>query len=121
MINELLTQCEADRPIGILYDIGCSLDKYMGARELLAEHRPRLSFGTSVFHAYVHNWVCQLQYHPRLNDGWGLSDGEVLDYVHLKIRTNNWSNVNTYADHTNCKCPPHLQTRRPVDLVDING
>ncbi|KNE87026.1 hypothetical protein PSTG_19188 [Puccinia striiformis f. sp. tritici PST-78] len=42
-------------------------------------------------------------------------------YVHLKIRTNNWSNVNTYADHTNCKCPPHLQTRRPVDLVDING
>ncbi|KAH9462420.1 hypothetical protein Pst134EB_006313 [Puccinia striiformis f. sp. tritici] len=79
MINELLTQCEADRPIGILYDIGCSLDKYMGARELLAEHRPRLSFGTSVFHAYVHNWVCQLQYHPRLNDGWGLSDGEGLE------------------------------------------
>ncbi|KNE87958.1 hypothetical protein PSTG_18648, partial [Puccinia striiformis f. sp. tritici PST-78] len=31
MINELLTQCEADRPIGILYDIGCSLDKYMGS------------------------------------------------------------------------------------------
>ncbi|KNE89337.1 hypothetical protein PSTG_17202 [Puccinia striiformis f. sp. tritici PST-78] len=79
MISELLTQCEGDRQIGILYDIGCSLDKYMAARDLLEEHRPRLSFGTSVFHAYVHNWICQLDYNPRLNEGWGLSDGEGLE------------------------------------------
>lgn len=36
----------------------------------------RLKFGTSVFHAYVHEWICQLSYNPRLNQGWGLSDGE---------------------------------------------
>ncbi|POV97835.1 hypothetical protein PSTT_14818 [Puccinia striiformis] len=51
----------------------------MGTRGLLQEHRHRLSFGTSVFHAYVHNWICQLDYHPRLNEGWGLSDGEGLE------------------------------------------
>ncbi|KAI7948446.1 hypothetical protein MJO29_010111 [Puccinia striiformis f. sp. tritici] len=79
MLNKLLTQCEGDRQVGILYDIGCSLDKYMDARGILEEYRPRLSFGTSVFHAYVHNWICQLDYHPRLNDGWGLSDGEGLE------------------------------------------
>lgn len=39
----------------------------------------RLKFGTSVFHAYVHEWGCQLDYNPRLNNGWGLSDGEGLE------------------------------------------
>ncbi|KAH9807463.1 hypothetical protein DFH28DRAFT_915190, partial [Melampsora americana] len=39
----------------------------------------RLKFGTSVFHAYVHRWSCQLEYNPRLNEGWGLSDGEGLE------------------------------------------
>lgn len=36
----------------------------------------QLKFRTSVFHAYVHRWLCQLEYNPRLNEGWGLSDGE---------------------------------------------
>ncbi|PLW35325.1 hypothetical protein PCASD_18010 [Puccinia coronata f. sp. avenae] len=48
-------------------------------RELLHEHRGCLKFGTSVFHAYVHNWLCQLDYNPRFNIGWGLSDGEGLE------------------------------------------
>ncbi|KAI7942221.1 hypothetical protein MJO28_012248 [Puccinia striiformis f. sp. tritici] len=79
LVDKLIAHSEGDRQIGILYDIGCSLDKYMGTRGLLQEHRHRLSFGTSVFHAYVHNWICQLDYHPRLNEGWGLSDGEGLE------------------------------------------
>lgn len=36
----------------------------------------RIRFGTSVFHAYVHRWTCQLLWNPRLNVGWGFSDGE---------------------------------------------
>ncbi|KAI7943759.1 hypothetical protein MJO28_011287 [Puccinia striiformis f. sp. tritici] len=79
LVDKLIAHSEGDRQIGILSDIGCSLDKYMGTRGLLQEHRHRLSFGTSVFHAYVHNWICQLDYHPRLNEGWGLSDGEGLE------------------------------------------
>ncbi|KAH9825259.1 hypothetical protein DFH28DRAFT_878791 [Melampsora americana] len=38
-------------------------------------------FRTSVFHAFVHVWVCQLQYNPRLNFDWGLSDGEGLERI----------------------------------------
>jgi hypothetical protein len=102
MIKRILTDCEANCRIGVLYDIGCSLDKYMQAvswlryiciwfpqpffdvtwmfqRDLLGEDRARITFGTSVFHAYVHNWLCQLDYHPQLNNGWGLSDGEGLE------------------------------------------
>ncbi|KAA1065754.1 hypothetical protein PGT21_009265 [Puccinia graminis f. sp. tritici] len=40
-----------------------------------------LKFGTSVFHAYVHEWSCQLRYNPRLNQGWGMSDGEGLERI----------------------------------------
>ena len=36
----------------------------------------RLKMATSVFHAYAHDWGCQLDYNPRLNKGWGFSDGE---------------------------------------------
>ncbi|KAH9813943.1 hypothetical protein DFH28DRAFT_895476, partial [Melampsora americana] len=38
-------------------------------------------FGTSVFHSYVHQWACQLNYNPRLNDDWGLSDGKGLERI----------------------------------------
>src|SRR5260370_17035753 len=31
----------------------------------------------SIFHAYGHQWVCQLWYHPQKDECWGLSDGEV--------------------------------------------
>ncbi|KAF9503609.1 hypothetical protein BS47DRAFT_1309539, partial [Hydnum rufescens UP504] len=33
-------------------------------------------FSVSIFHAYGHQWVCQLWYHPRKAELWGLSDGE---------------------------------------------
>lgn len=36
-------------------------------------------FGTGAFHSYVHEWGCQLRYNPRLNFGWGMSDGEGLE------------------------------------------
>lgn len=41
----------------------------------------RLMFATSLFHAYVHEWSCQLDYNPRLNEGWGLSDGEGMERI----------------------------------------
>ncbi|KAI7940666.1 hypothetical protein MJO28_012951 [Puccinia striiformis f. sp. tritici] len=67
------------RPVGVMYDLGCSLDKFINRRHIFAEHRSRLSFATSVFHAYVHEWPCQLQYNPCYQIGWGLSDGEALE------------------------------------------
>ncbi|KAA1076872.1 hypothetical protein PGT21_022759 [Puccinia graminis f. sp. tritici] len=79
IIEALLSAVESNRKVGILYDIGCSLDKYINLRGLVPQYRDRIKFGTSVFHAYVHNWLCQLDYHPRFNQGWGLSDGEGLE------------------------------------------
>ncbi|KAH9460739.1 hypothetical protein Pst134EB_008897 [Puccinia striiformis f. sp. tritici] len=79
IIQKLLEVIEPKRPVGILYDIGCTMDKYIDRRQLIPEYRSRITFGTSVFHAYAHNWLCQLEFHPRFNKGWGLSDGEGLE------------------------------------------
>ncbi|OAV97612.1 hypothetical protein, variant [Puccinia triticina 1-1 BBBD Race 1] len=51
----------------------------MRKRNLLTSQIQNLSFGTSVFHAYVHEWACQVAYNPRFNSWWGLSDGECLE------------------------------------------
>ncbi|EFP85189.2 uncharacterized protein PGTG_11358 [Puccinia graminis f. sp. tritici CRL 75-36-700-3] len=64
---------------GILYDLGCHLESHVRKRGLLTDRINDLTFGTSVFHAFVHEWSCQVKYNPRLNDWWGLSDGEGLE------------------------------------------
>ncbi|PLW13133.1 hypothetical protein PCASD_18237 [Puccinia coronata f. sp. avenae] len=79
LLKKLLLGVEENRPVGVLYDIGCLLNKYIKARDLRLEYKSQLTFGTSIFHSYVHNWGCQLDYNPRLNTGWGLSDGEGLE------------------------------------------
>ncbi|KAH9455142.1 hypothetical protein Pst134EA_022621 [Puccinia striiformis f. sp. tritici] len=79
ILERIIHTIEADRPIGVLYDLVCSLDKFIQLRDIWPESRGRLSFRTSVFHAYVHEWPCQVKYNPRYQKGWGLSDGESLE------------------------------------------
>ncbi|POV99955.1 hypothetical protein PSTT_13444 [Puccinia striiformis] len=78
-LPRFLASVGEDRPVGVLYDLGCSLDKYIDLRKIWPESRHRVKFGTSVFHAYVHEWPCQVKYNPRYQQGWGLSDGESLE------------------------------------------
>ncbi|KAG1841751.1 hypothetical protein F4604DRAFT_1884868 [Suillus subluteus] len=49
--------------VGLLYDIGCQLE--WSCCKWIA-----------IFHAYGHQWPCQIIYHPRKCEGFGLSDGE---------------------------------------------
>ncbi|KAI6012346.1 hypothetical protein EDC04DRAFT_2609524 [Pisolithus marmoratus] len=65
--------------VGLLYDIGCQLECSCCKWKLLDEGiLLRLKFGISVFHAYGHQWPCQIVYHPPKCVGFGLSDGEGL-------------------------------------------
>ena len=61
---------------GVLYDVGCQLDLSCKKYGFLASFIDRIIFAISVFHAYGHNWLCQIIYHPRKCPGFGLSDGE---------------------------------------------
>lgn len=90
---------------GFLYDIGCNvkahIDKvsctaglplipfwahliFVATARSVGRTSPAIAIrdvGTSVFHAYAHEWPCQLFFNPRLNEYWGLSDGEGLERV----------------------------------------
>jgi hypothetical protein len=87
MIKHILSKTIVDgnetKRIGFLYDIGCHIEKGILKRNQFSVERSnnQLMFGTSVFHSYVHEWSCQLQYNPRLNQGWGFSDGEGLERI----------------------------------------
>lgn len=62
--------------VGLLYDIGCQLHQSCIKWGFLERYLSRLSFAVSVFHAFGHQWACQLVYHPRKCVGFGLSDGK---------------------------------------------
>ena len=62
--------------VGVLYDIVCQLDRSCRKYGFLSSVLDRIVFGISVFHAYGHQWPCQLIYHPRKCVGFGLTDGE---------------------------------------------
>ncbi|EIN08542.1 hypothetical protein PUNSTDRAFT_33929, partial [Punctularia strigosozonata HHB-11173 SS5] len=66
---------------GVLYDIGCQLHRSCFKWGLLENYRDRIVFGISVFHAYGHQWACQVIYHPRKCECFGLSDGEGCERV----------------------------------------
>ncbi|EJD40664.1 hypothetical protein AURDEDRAFT_69821 [Auricularia subglabra TFB-10046 SS5] len=54
--------------------------------DLLPELADRLVFGVSVFHAYGHQWACQIVFHPRKRVGFGLTDGEGCERFWSAIR-----------------------------------
>ncbi|EFP90620.2 uncharacterized protein PGTG_16646 [Puccinia graminis f. sp. tritici CRL 75-36-700-3] len=68
-------------PVAILKQLLEEVDGRPLGRDFFAfpEKKELIKFGTSVFHAYVHEWKCQVAYNPRFNVGWGLSDGEGLE------------------------------------------
>jgi len=76
LVNRLFEHLPAPVTVGLLYDIGCQFHRSCIKWGFLEEYLPRLAFAISIFHAYGHQWPCQLIYHPRKCLGFGLSDGE---------------------------------------------
>lgn len=76
LIEMLFQHLPADIRVGILYDIGCQLHRSCLKWHFLDRYIHRIIFAVSVFHAFGHQWACQLRYHPRLRDGFGFTNGE---------------------------------------------
>ncbi|KZT05185.1 uncharacterized protein LAESUDRAFT_737565 [Laetiporus sulphureus 93-53] len=63
--------------IGILYDIACQLHCSCIKWGLLDDHLlDHTQFVTSIFHAFSHQWSCQVIYHLHKCIDFGLTDGE---------------------------------------------
>ncbi|KIJ59242.1 hypothetical protein HYDPIDRAFT_101063 [Hydnomerulius pinastri MD-312] len=76
LIHKLLRHLPASMTTSVLYDIACQLHHSCIKWGFLNKDLPRITFSTAVFRAFAHNWACQLVYHPRKLEGFGLSDGE---------------------------------------------
>ncbi|KAI6016833.1 hypothetical protein BKA83DRAFT_4059403 [Pisolithus microcarpus] len=76
LVKALFNHLPSNFHVGLLYDIGCQLEQSCRKWGFLKSYLPRISFAISVFHAFGHQWACQLIYHPRKREGFGLSDGE---------------------------------------------
>ncbi|KAF9512304.1 hypothetical protein BS47DRAFT_1372841 [Hydnum rufescens UP504] len=87
--------CQHDIPIyianmhtavGLLYDIACQIHCSLLKWNIMPEWTGQIEFGVSVFHAYSHQWTCQLWYHPQKSEKWGLSDGEGCERFWSELR-----------------------------------
>ncbi|KAJ6526368.1 hypothetical protein B0H19DRAFT_970540 [Mycena capillaripes] len=76
LLKTLFQHLPRDIALGVLYDIACTLERSCRKWGFLSRFMDRIQFGVSVFHAFGHNWPCQLLHHPRKRTGFGLSDGE---------------------------------------------
>ena len=76
LLQRLFEHLPPTMTVGLLYDIGCQLHRSCVKWNFLSEFIDRITFGISVFHAYGHQWPCQVVYHPRKCVGFGLADGE---------------------------------------------
>jgi hypothetical protein len=94
LIHQLASFLPPNATIGLLYDIACQLDRSIAKvssfvrkelvacsfpdvkHELLGNVAARLSCATAIFHAYAHQFCCQIIYHPRTRTGFGWSNGE---------------------------------------------
>ncbi|KAF9503945.1 hypothetical protein BS47DRAFT_1309035 [Hydnum rufescens UP504] len=86
LIDAIMAELPTHWRVGILYDIGCQIHRSILKWNLLPRWIPRIVFGISVFHAYCHQWVCQLWYNPRKGGVWGLTDGEGCERLWNDLR-----------------------------------
>ncbi|THU95880.1 hypothetical protein K435DRAFT_819588 [Dendrothele bispora CBS 962.96] len=91
MLQTLFEHVPDKWTVGFLYDIACQVEQSCWKWGFLSEYMDRIVWGVSVFHAYSHEWACQLIYHPRKCKGFGLCDGETCEwcwhYYHVRLYT----------------------------------
>ena len=76
LLHKLFSHLPVWYRVGLLYDVACTIERSCRKWGFLDEFLDRIVFAISVFHAYGHQWPCQIVYHPRKRVGFGLSDGE---------------------------------------------
>lgn len=86
LVDALLKNLPSTWKLGLLYDISCQLHRSLSKCDDKLQWLSRLEFAVSIFHAYGHQWSCQLWYHPRKSKVWGLSDGEGCERFWSELR-----------------------------------
>ncbi|KAI9472882.1 hypothetical protein BDB00DRAFT_897908, partial [Zychaea mexicana] len=77
--------------IRIMYDVGCKIRKALQETECLDSIKD-VPIAVGIFHITGHSPECQIHFHPRLKEGWGIQDGEHLERL--------WSFLNGFVAMT---------------------
>lgn len=65
LLQEFFRHIPANAIFGLLYNIAYQLKQSMLNFSFLSEIFPCMIFAASIFHAYGHQWPCQVKYHPQ--------------------------------------------------------
>ncbi|KAJ6553776.1 hypothetical protein DFH09DRAFT_924709, partial [Mycena vulgaris] len=76
LLETLFQHLPPDINVGLLYDVACQLERSARKWNFLDRYMDRLAFAVAVFHAFGHEWSCQVIYHPRKREGFGFTNGE---------------------------------------------
>jgi hypothetical protein len=76
LLRRLFDNIPPNMTVGLLYDIACQLHRSCLKWGFFENELHRITFAVSLFHAFGHQWPCQIIYHPRKCPGFGLTDGE---------------------------------------------
>ncbi|KAJ3780706.1 hypothetical protein GGU10DRAFT_397699 [Lentinula aff. detonsa] len=76
LLTSLFEHLPSDVIVRLLYDIGCQLNRNCVKWGFLKPYMSQTTFAISIFHAFGHQWPCQIVYHPQKCIGYGLSDDE---------------------------------------------
>ncbi|KAG6889805.1 hypothetical protein C0992_003994 [Termitomyces sp. T32_za158] len=87
MLEHLFSLLPPSATLAVLYDVGCVLDRSLQTYNFLSpEITKRLLLATSVMHAFVHQWACQIVNNPRIRSGLGLTDGKGVEHLWSQMR-----------------------------------
>ncbi|XP_065906278.1 uncharacterized protein [Dysidea avara] len=93
-----LQQLFPSHDIKLLYDVSCTLQKHLQANsrdDLLSVFH----LAIPIFHCFGHKLSCQIQFSPRIIEGFGLSDGEGMERM--------WSFLRPFSRMTKEMGPSH--------------
>lgn len=79
MVNEVLTHYP-NKQVVLAYNMGCVEVTTVDNSSLGDQaHKQQLKFVVPLFHVHVHNWLCQLRFHPQYIVMLGLEDFETCE------------------------------------------
>ncbi|KIK58434.1 hypothetical protein GYMLUDRAFT_134013, partial [Collybiopsis luxurians FD-317 M1] len=76
LLGKFFEHLHVDVIVKLLYDITCQLHWSCLKWGSLKPYMTHTTFAISIFHAFSHQWPCQIVYHLWKTLGYGLSDSE---------------------------------------------
>ncbi|KAF9516536.1 hypothetical protein BS47DRAFT_1292140 [Hydnum rufescens UP504] len=76
ILDKIFQEIPGNFTVGFLHDLACQYHRSMMKWKILPKWANRILFGLPALHAYGHQFVCQITYHPHKIEAFGRTDGK---------------------------------------------